>query len=108
MATISQPQRFINALNKLEVSSKVSKKPLNELNKLVGNIAKITNSTDSSEFNRLMSGGTEVFESRIDKLIEKLKSQNSGMYQEKSTKLNFVKTTLLASIGAKEKCTLET
>lgn len=108
MATISQPQRFINALNKLEVSSKVSKKPLNELNKLVGNIANITNSTDSSEFNRLMSGGTEVFESRIDKLIEKLKSQNSGMYQEKSTKLNFVKTTLLASIGAKEKCTLET
>ncbi|ELY3854267.1 hypothetical protein AB6H27_17550 [Providencia huaxiensis] len=108
MATISQPQRFINALNKLEVSSKVSKKPLNELNKLVGNIAKITNSTDSSEFNRLMSGGTEVFESRIDKLITKLNSQNSGMLQEKSTKLNFVKTTLLASIGAKEKCTLET
>ncbi|MEY0604559.1 hypothetical protein, partial [Providencia huaxiensis] len=83
MATISQPQRFINAPNKLEVSSKVSKKPLNELNKLVGNIAKTTNSTDSSEFNRLMSGGTEVFESRIDKLITKLNSQNSGMLQEK-------------------------
>ncbi|MGB5117098.1 MAG: hypothetical protein WBO26_09030 [Providencia rettgeri] len=108
MATISQLQHFINALNQLEKSGKVSKKPLNELNKLVGNIAKITNSTDSSEFNRLMSGGTEVFESRIDKLITKLNSQNSGMYQDKSKKLNFVKTTLLASIGAKEKHALET
>lgn len=114
MATIGQPQRFINALNQLEKSAKVSKKPLNELNKLVCNIANITNitnitnSTNSSEFNGLMNGGVKVFESRIDKLITKLNSQNSGMLQEKSTKLNFVKKTLLASIGTKEKHSLET
>ncbi|MBP6080399.1 MAG: hypothetical protein KA732_03875 [Providencia sp.] len=93
---ISQASRFVAAFNKLESSDKVSKKPLNELSKLVNNIEKIVN---SSEAKSLTFAGTKSLESRFNALDIKLNKQNSGMLKEKSTKLESIKQSFLKSLS---------
>lgn len=105
MSTSIQQQSISTLFHQLDDSSKISKKPLNDINQLLSSIGNITTANVEAKFTKITKNSPKLAELMSNpigfktyfenKLEKKLSLQNSGMLNKKSDGLATLKAKLL-------------